>query len=137
MGVFYLKTGEIARAIKYLEESRKINHASPKLYQALGAAYSALGDAEKMAENCQTAETKFGEALAKNPKDLDSLTSLGYVLHLLGRVDEAEEIFARAIRYYSNDPFLYEDLADTYRKLGLDAKADLCFAKAQELRREK
>jgi tetratricopeptide (TPR) repeat protein len=88
--------------------------------------------AERAAEFAQhgdfkSAETELREALALTPDDPALLTSLGGILGMEGRLQEANSFFARAVKLSPQDPLLRRNLAANEWQLGRlqQAQADL------------
>ncbi len=75
-------------------------------------------------EDYDDAERLLTEILDEDPQVLDAHQSLGQLYTLQGRLDEAVEVFRRAIPLKPEDPSGYINLADTQLKLGLVEEAE-------------
>jgi len=82
--------GEVAEAIRNLEEALEAVPEDRWARQVLAGAYQTYGEYEKAYEMIKS-------VAERQPDDADTLSSLGSVLLLLNRVEEAEETLQRAL----------------------------------------
>jgi len=72
------------------------------------------------------AEEFFRRAVIEKPEDFQSLTSLGYALYKLGKMDEARTYYLKAAKLSPSEPMPIEKLAQIYEEIDkLDQAAEL------------
>jgi tetratricopeptide (TPR) repeat protein len=72
------------------------------------------------------AEEFFRRAMIEKPEDFQSLTSLGYALYKLGKMDEARSFYLKAAKLSPSEPMPIEKLAQIYEEIDkLDQAAEL------------
>lgn len=83
-------------------------------------------------ENLELAETYARKAVAKEPKDVFILDTLGWVLFKKGSYSEAIEMLEKAHLMHPEVSIVSEHLGDVYSKLDMNAKARALFIRAFE-----
>lgn len=90
MGLFYLNSGNVDEAIKYLNVAFSLNPRYDVALYSLGLAYSMKGNVEE-------AIKKYEACLKINPSFADANNLLGTAYQEMGLLDKAEQEFRRAI----------------------------------------
>jgi len=76
LGALYVRVGQPARAIAYLERAASLDQYNPDIYHNFGIAYYGTGD-------YRAAARAFQQVLALNPSDQDARQRLATILQLL------------------------------------------------------
>ena len=156
LGNVYLKTGQKVEALKALQQAVDANPFYWPNHYSLGTAYYQFGDNERALKALQRAAelepnnatiwttigatqyrlsnwnesiTAFKKALELKPSGL-IYTDLGTSYFFLGRYDEARANFEKAVDMKPQDPYLVGNLADCYRWLGQQEKANSTYDRA-------
>jgi len=109
MGLFYLNSGNIDEAIKYLNAALSLDPRYAVALYSLGLAYSMKG-------NFDEAINKYQACLKINPNLTDAHNLLGTVYEQKGLLDKAEQEFRVAIAdtSYRSKELAYYNLAKLY-----------------------
>lgn len=95
LGSIYIKTGEIEKAIRVLEELSSKVPESIRAYHYLGIAYLEIQNYPNALENFLIFQEKYPDSAVAN-------NNLGYALLLDGKIDEAIPYFTRALSIDEN-----------------------------------
>lgn len=104
----YVDQGRVDEAIAAAQQAIEIDPRAPEYHIALGAAHRAGGDMEASLNALRA-------AVAINPSHPTALNDLGVTLLVLGRFDEAESSFRRALDAEPGLAMAYENLARVRR----------------------
>ena len=109
MGLFYLNSGNINEAIKYLNAAISLNPRYDVALYSLGLAYSMKGNFEEAIRRCEA-------CLKINPNLADAHNLLGTAYEEKGLLDKAEQEFRVAIAdaNYRSKELAYYNLAKLY-----------------------
>ncbi|MDH3355898.1 MAG: tetratricopeptide repeat protein [Desulfobacteraceae bacterium] len=128
LGTVYLDKKEWDTAIKYFKEvSENMLYATPHI------ALANLGWAYYNKKEYTLSETYYLKALDLEPMFINAQRGLGLTYVAMGRIDEAVEIFEKAVKNYPKFALLYDDLAKVYVLLHDDEKALDAYQKVVEL----
>lgn len=120
----YIQSGQLARAVSEAEDLLKTNPDNLDARRVLGRIYARLigdGNTGKIDEKMLNKSIdQFAIVVAKDPKDVDSLLTLGRLYRVAHKSPEAEKCFKQAL---TDDPdndealtglaMVYSDLGDT------------------------
>ena len=110
LGISALGIGQIATAIKHLENSTKIAPTSPEAWYNLGVAYSKNGEPKRAIQSLETAvKLRPGYTKARN--------KLGSVLAIENELALAKAEFEKAIEFDARNSEGYRKLSATLRRL--------------------
>jgi tetratricopeptide (TPR) repeat protein len=124
-GVLALQTGNPKLAVERI--LRAIAFArNPDFYSHLGEAYRLLGDRELAVQACRA-------ALVINPQHAGALNNMGVALMEHGRVTEARDVIAEAIRLNPRFAAAQNNLGNAERIIGNRDAAIAAFRRAIEL----
>ncbi len=98
-GLAYLRSGDAANAVGYLQKAIKID---PKL--RYGESYLYLGDALTTLGKPEEAIDALKTYLSINNTSIEGLYQYARALTALGRKDEAKQAIEDGIRYHKNNP---------------------------------
>lgn len=101
-GQVLLGMGENEKAVASFLAAIKIDQARGD-YLDLGYAYSALGMEDK-------ARDAFSDGVRFRPKDVESLSALGFNLFSRGRIEEAKELFQEALKIEPDNVYVLNGL---------------------------
>lgn len=107
--------GEHGKAVESFLAAIKIDPTRGE-YANLGYAYSALGMEDK-------AQKAFRDGIRYRPKDVESLSALGFNLFSRGRIKEAKEIFQKVIGIEPDNVYVLNGLGYVFSAEGDHAKA--------------
>ena len=156
LGTVYLKTGQKAEAVKTLQQAVDANPYYWPNHYSLGTAYYQFGDNERALKALQRAaelepnnattwttigatqyrQNNWNESIAAFKKALELKPSeliysnIGTSYFFLGRYDEARVNFEKAVDMRPQDPYFVGNLADCYRWLGQQEKANSTYDQA-------
>lgn len=105
---YYMATGNVAVAIKHLNDSAKIN---PMHYIVVSELHKGLGDAISQKHALEQAEKSFRKQLDKNQFDHRPRVTLANVLTRQGNIDEAKQVLVTGVRLRPNS-FIKQASAD-------------------------
>ena len=90
LGVLYYQSGRVAEAVIQYEEAVRLEPDNDVFQKNLADFYFVVqGKTEQALQ-------MYVRLLAKNPRDAESLMSIGRVCESLGRIDDAKEFYRRA-----------------------------------------
>lgn len=96
---YVIKAGDFLRMREVMPRARELALRAVELDPNSSEAHSALGNIALQFDNdWPRAEAEFNRALAINPSNARALSFYGLELVMLGRYDEAKELFRRLIR---------------------------------------
>jgi serine/threonine protein kinase/tetratricopeptide (TPR) repeat protein len=156
LGSVYLKTGQKAEAVKTLQQAVDANPYYWPNHYSLGTAYYQFGNNEQALKAFQRATeldpnnatiwttigatqyrlSNWNESIAAFKKALDLkpsaliYTDLGTSYFFLGRYDEARANFEKAVEMKPQETVVVGNLADCYRWLGQQEKANSTYDRA-------
>jgi len=116
-----LQNGAFTEAEKQLAVADQLSPADPKVWVAWGGLYTYWSEIEP--SRLAQAEMAYRRALELAPNIATIHTSLGLVLARQGRLEEALAELERAVALDATDSTAYRYLADLYRMLGQEEKA--------------
>ncbi len=113
IGLSYLNSDNNSQALYYLNKAYEINPNDPEILNALGIAYSKVGEYEK-------AKKMFLKAIEKDPDRAETYTNLGALLAKEKQYEKALWYFKKAAQnpnYLKKDVAIY-NMALIYKQLG-------------------
>lgn len=81
----------------------------------------------------ETELTAALDALARDPKNVDNLLTVGRLKRILGRLSEAEDYYRQVLKISADDYRVYADLGTLYGDMGNYGQADKMLRIATEL----
>ena len=128
LGISQLQAGEYAQARHSLEQAVALDPNKAIYRNALGLANLHLG-------RLQAAVNSFREALGLNPQFPDAYNNLGVALAQSGKPEEALAAFRKTLSFpsYNSPEIVYQNLGETYYKLGRYEKAERALRAALRL----
>lgn len=119
LAISYLNKGHMAQAKSNLEKAKKLAPNMPEVYTAFAHYYEKVGEYEQ-------AEASYKEALSLDENSADTLNNLGVFLCRQSRVDEAEQVFLKAIAVPT-----YVRVSESYENIALCHLKEHNFDKAE------
>lgn len=116
IGKAHLAAGRLGLAANSLQAARAANPASLEILNALAAAYDRLG-------RFDLADRYYGEALAIDGRDLQTLNNFGYSQLMRGNLKRAALLFAMAKSLDPTDPIVAANLALAEAKVAATGSA--------------
>jgi serine/threonine protein kinase/Flp pilus assembly protein TadD len=118
LGRIYHSTNNSDKAIDLYKKSIELNPDFHTAYTHLRMIYEQLGEKEKLKELINDLCKIFPEYLLKHPNDARARTYYAKVLALLGKLDEAKNEEAKAIKLNPDDPLMLYNAACFYSLIG-------------------
>jgi len=128
LGIGQMQSGEYVQARHSLERAVALDPNQAIYRNALGLANLHLG-------RLQDAINSFREALRLNPQFPDAYNNLGVALAQSGKPEEALGAFRKALSFpsYNSPEIIYQNLGETYYKLGRYEEAERALRTALRL----
>ncbi len=128
IGVGYLGEGKPSLALKELLKAEKLDGSDPRIKNALGLTYMALGDLKK-------AEEYFREAIELRDDYSEAYNNLGLLLSREGRSEDAIKAYEKAVEnlLYQTPERAYNNMGIEYEKLGRLEEAKNAYLRAISL----
>jgi len=117
-------------SIVILENLIAAGKSSYKVYNALGHIYG------QYYNNLNKAIEYLGKAVELNPSDASTLENLGVAYGITGNFDQSILFFEKALKAKPDNPQVYVNMGNSYMQKKNSAKANECFAKANELKKK-
>ncbi|MFH1420260.1 MAG: tetratricopeptide repeat protein [Planctomycetota bacterium] len=122
------RLGRHEQAVQQLRLVHDMNPGDPGINNDLGYTWADAGT------NLQQAEEMIRLAVGEHPREAAYVDSLGWVLYKMGRFEEAIVQLQRAVRHAeTEDPTIFNHLADALYRTGRKQKARAAWEKAIEL----
>jgi tetratricopeptide (TPR) repeat protein len=118
LGGQYLILGELQKALHYMLKAEAIRSRHPELKNNLGVTLFRQGKS-------QEAEKKFLEAIRYEPDHVKSISNLGALYLITGRLDMAKKVLESAAQKAPADGLTLLRLAKTHLKMGTYSKASI------------
>ncbi|MFH1159930.1 MAG: tetratricopeptide repeat protein [bacterium] len=126
LGASYFNLGQSDSALKYYEQSNKLNPTVALPYENMGILWFHRGDYEKSRE-------LFEKAISIDPYFTDAHFNLGSTYGALGQYEKAIQHFKQTISLDSMNVLAYYNVAIAYKFLNQEDLAEPFFTKAQKL----
>jgi TolB-like protein/tetratricopeptide (TPR) repeat protein/DNA-binding winged helix-turn-helix (wHTH) protein len=107
LGLMYYYLGETDKAIDAHNQAIRLEPNDRLAWSNLGDALRVAGHEHEAREAFATAERLTRDALSVNPNDPNTQMDLAWINANLGRVEEAEELIARARNLAPHDPYIH------------------------------
>jgi tetratricopeptide (TPR) repeat protein len=126
IGVIAHQTGDLGKALDFLNRSLLCNNARSDTWKNRGDLYLATGDA-------RSAISDYEQALRLQPIFVDAFNNIGVAFQQLGQFTSAVNYFQEAIRLRPSLANAHNNLGNVLREQGKLADAGAAYAKALEL----
>jgi Tfp pilus assembly protein PilF len=128
IGLCYVRKSEFNKALEYFNKAKNFPLSTARFDAMLniGLTYDKMGDHEKSASSLR-------EALLINPGSVLAMGNLANQYNILGKTDDAINLYKKALDYDSDNASIYFELGTIYFKLGKNTEATAAFMKAEEL----
>jgi len=120
-----LKISSRTKTRRYLQAIEK-NPGDMDAHLQMGIILAKIGDTEE-------AMKYFDKILATEPKNAAALNNRGNVLMLNEKYSEAQKAYLAATQSSPEDPYIWVNLAKSYKAVNDTKKAKAAFVKAQRL----
>ena len=131
-GEAYEGLGNVAQAERYYRWAVEAAPRKTDGRYSLGVLYLKLAE-RGQTENYAKALEAFRQMAEVSPSSPDGFTNMGYVLTRMGRYEDAETLFERAISKSPQDPALHDNLASLYARWGRPEDAERVWKRALSL----
>lgn len=131
-GDAYASLGKTKLAERYYRRAIEIQPNRTDARYALGRLYFDLakkGDKSYLPKALEA----FREMAEADPSSPAGFTHMGHVLTYMGRYDDAETVYRKAISKSPSDPFLYDNLGALYARENRNKEAEQAWTKALQL----
>lgn len=131
-GEAYEGLGNFAQAERYYRWAIEAAPRKTDGRYALGMLYLRMAESGQT-ENYPKALEAFRQMAEVSPSSPDGFSNMGYVLTRMGRYEDAESLFERAISKAPRDPVLLDNLASLYERWGKPEDAERVWKRALSL----
>ncbi len=111
LGLIGVKTGDVAKARKYYQQSLAVDSEQFRVQGVLGALSLTHGDLED-------ATKRFQKSLSINPHFAEALANLGFIESLQGHEAAAEQYYRKGVAADPTFPRVYRRLGDLHYEKG-------------------
>jgi tetratricopeptide (TPR) repeat protein len=125
IGVYYEKTGDLKEALVWYKKSLKIDNGQPDVHLNLGKIYFKLNDIKK-------ALLEFNKAILCDRQFSDAFFNKGLLLKTQGKLEKSLSCLEKAYRIDSTDCEVIKEIAEVYKELNNQEKAELWFEKYEQ-----
>ncbi len=124
LSLFQQELKQFKKAEKTIQKALKAVPGNTKVLFALGVLHDKWGNREKSLEHMR-------KILLVEPENPSVLNYIGYTYVDMGiKLDEAEKLIIKALKYKPDDPYITDSLGWLYYKKGMYKKAEIYLKKA-------
>lgn len=120
--LFLAKTYEslslVDKAVDMYHQIEQMAPGSPEAKESYKQYHLLLGNKYGKQGEFDKALQEFSAILKDYPDDVVALMNKGITLSFMGRLDEAEQVFEKALKIQPGNPLLHKHLADIFEKKG-------------------
>lgn len=107
LGVLYYYLGQLDESIAAHEKAAELAPNDHLTWSNLGDALSASGDMDRARAAFRRASEMAESRLAVNATDPDTMAELAWIRAMLGEMEQAQDLVARAERIKAGDPYIH------------------------------